>query len=59
MMASAFATMASNGTKVPAIAKSASSNMLIYAGIQGDEWRGGLSLDVAGLGDIMQAIQPR
>ena len=59
MMSSVLATMASNGTKVPAIAKSASSNMLIYAGIQGDEWRGGLSFDVAGLGDIMQAMQLR
>ena len=47
------------GANGPALPADASANMVIYMGITGDRWRGGLSMDIAGLGEVGQAMQPR
>tara|TARA_R110002094_G_scaffold45509_2_gene57431 strand:- start:1419 stop:3083 length:1665 start_codon:yes stop_codon:yes gene_type:complete len=59
LMAGVFASMAQAGTNVPAVPEDASANMIFYGGIRGDQWRGGLSIDVAGFGEQARLLMPR
>lgn len=59
MMSGVFATMAKSGMRIPPIPKNASANMLIYGGINGDAWRGGMQFDIAGLAELFEQLIPR
>lgn len=59
MMAGAFATMAKSGTRVPTVPKGASANMLLFGGIIGEQWRGGISVDIAGFSEQARLMIPR
>lgn len=59
MMGAMFSVMLPPGAKAPAFPEDATANLVIYMGITGDKWRGGLSMDIAGLGEVGQAMQPR
>jgi hypothetical protein len=59
MMSGVFATMAKSGMRIPPIPKNASANMLIYGGINGDAWRGGMQFDIAGFAELFEQIIPR
>ncbi|MGK0204667.1 MAG: hypothetical protein ACI9S9_003752, partial [Planctomycetota bacterium] len=59
MMAAAFATMAKSGTRVPNVPKDLSSNILFFGGVNGNQWRGGFSVEVGGLVEISRLMIPR
>ncbi len=59
LMAGAFASMAKSGTPVPSVPKGSSANMLLFAGIDGNQWRGGLSIDIAGFAEQAMLMIPR
>ncbi|MFT7537217.1 MAG: hypothetical protein ACI85K_003174 [Hyphomicrobiaceae bacterium] len=59
LMAGVFASMAQQGTNVPPTPKNANANVLFYGGIKGDQWRGGLSIDIAGMAQIAESFSPR
>jgi hypothetical protein len=59
MMAAVFANMAKSGAPVPTVPKGANANMLFFGGINGNQWRGGLSVDIAGLGEQARLMSPR
>lgn len=59
LMAGVLASMAQQGTNVPPVPKDANANVLFYGGIKGDQWRGGLSIDIAGITKIAESMSPR